>query len=468
MTLPRQIAAASAGDRPGTGVQASGRTPPRGWNDLLFLALIFFLIVAPAGNNLILIPLLVISASAGILRSVANDMPVRPVQRTVLGIAAVGATIVAYGLIAGNPGPIDVGIPLVAGPLGWFGISALPGIAGVRALPAVIAVGSIAVGVVIVATLYGITVPVLSGLNASRRGVFGEGVTRVNLTSATSLIATLPILISLAVAADHLTPFSRRLVWASLPVGLLGAFLAGRQSIILALLLTPLVLVLVSRLGGLRLARRKIDAIARRAKRLIAVAVVLGVVSVAARSAGLDISRLPARLLASIGFGDAAEAGVAESSTITRQTQHRLMWQAFLERPIIGRGAGAVNDELSALLNRNSGAGFPWRIELQYHLLLFEAGLAGLFAYGWVARRGIERITSVFAEISRIDQVILRAAVVGALVMAIVTTVNPYVRAVGQQWTLFLPVAVACAATWQQHVLAQSASADDSAGRPEK
>lgn len=408
-------------------------------------ALILYLGIAPAGRHDILIPLLAVFVALGGIRWLARGaFRAKNTPSAILLFAAAGAFPVVVGAIADAPGWLDVAIPLVAGPVAWYFIGMNFSKSSLNSIMPAIGLATISVGAVQLATFQGTTVPILSSLQSTA----WAGTERVNLTAATSLIALVPCLVTYLVEAKSLSLPWVRLSSGATIVGVASALTSGRQSVLAAVAMAPILVWLVRHpriLGSERMG------LAERSGRLArwTFATVCAILAVGLGSSllGRDPIRLIANFTSAIGITEAQENRI-EFAYGTRVRQQRSLLAGWMDSPLWGSGAGSVREDyIDWRPHRTRIAERPWRAELQYHLLLFEGGAMALLFYGLASKKALQRVRTRCAAMAPQDAALTRVATVGGLALAIATASNPYVRAVGQQWILFLPVIIAFAAT---------------------
>lgn len=415
--------------------------------NIWMLLLMGWIFIVPIGRHHILMPLLALSAAAGALRMLAADWEQIEVRSLMLFMAVAGATPALVGLFESTPGLVDVAVPLVGGPIAWFAISGLAGRWFAHRLPMYAAIATIVLTVWLVLLVLGIGRSFLQTLDPTAYGTLQGGASRANYIGSTTLIATVPMLAT--VLYDRFrsgVPVRRAaLLTLGLVGGMFGALVSGRQAVIGAVALIPLILGMIHLLGF------RADRIATRAwtRRDGAIGgLALAVAAGAAWILGLRPRRLAGDFLDALGIGGEAESSRIGFSADVRSRQSASLLDGFRENLWVGRGAGAVSPEFHTWRGFELGSEFtqpprPWRAELSYHLLLFEGGLLALAAYAIAAAVAIFALRQVYRTLGASDKTLLRASIAASLAMAIATAADPLVRSVGQQWPIYLPAIIA-------------------------
>lgn len=436
------------------------------WNDALFLTLIAYVMVFPWGNNQVLIPLLGISAALGGVRWLlqGGSRPGDP-RVGLIGISVAGILPLCMGILDNTPGAIDVGIALVAGPVAWFLISYLPGTSAIDLVPKVISYVSLFIAVCVIATGLGFDVPVLSTVYPRTGGAILDGESRVHSPLVGTLLVTVPI--SLFHVVRDTVGRSQMRQWAdglSLMFGALAVALSGRQALVLVVVATPLFIVLISRWLPSRASTwLSLERLGARWFRIFLwLSLTLFSAGVAASLVGIDLLSIPRNLLASVGAGEAQAERVARGFS-TRSRQQASLLRGWREQPIFGHGSGAIVSDRHTWRDQSFVGFTPWRAELQYHLLLFETGIIGIAMYAIAVRSGLARLKRAAQTwSSRLNIENTQALLVGATGFMIATASNPYLRGVGRQWILMLPLAMVAFGK------AQAKSSNDSVGPPKR
>ena len=406
---------------------------------------VFVIMVVPAGPNHVLIPMLALTCAIGGLLFLATDRAQLETRAPLLLFACAGGVLALHGFLRSNPGWSDVAVPLVGGPIAWFLISQLADEWWAERVPEIVSVATITISLMVLSLNLKIGDELVRWIEPGAFSFRGQGRSRTNLVGLTTLISTIPILLSLLL--DHFqakVPLRRiRLHVAALVLSAPAVLLSGRQGLVGAIALFP-ALLLLRRLAGFGFERKS----SWSAQRMTAAgAVILAGLLVPLLVLNLSPVALVADALASAGIGDGVSSRVAYSARV-RSVQSSSLIEGFLEQPIIGQGAGAVSPDFYTWRGFEIGSGFlfeprPWRAEVSYQLLLFEGGVVGALLYlAAIAGAGL-MVRRQYRRLQPTHQAILRAVVVGALSILIGAAFNPHLRAVGAQVLLFLPVIVA-------------------------
>lgn len=397
-----------------------------------------YCMIAPTSNSGFLIPLLALAALVGLGSYLVLFLNHRAVvARSTLvafGIFVLGALVSVHGWSAANPGAFDVGVAIAGGPLTWMAFSLIPCPRVSRWMPTLLVVSSMIVSVLILATAFRLNIPGADLIDASRGRSARDGLSRVRLTSAWSLIALLPMLVALELRGSAvLSNRESMLVRLALALTTVATVVGGRQINLLLLIASPLITGFVFAALHRNNAKRR-----RRFVSRLAVSRVLGVSTVAAvlvtrSSFGLYVNRF----LAALGMAEDVTGSSLEGNYAIRIDQTRRLVEFGLERPFTGWGAGQVVPGLVRSLE------FPWRFESQYGLAFVEGGILGIAIYLFLAVQGWRAIRAVSARVSERDSVLLGVLSVGSLMALVAHGTNPYLRAVGLQWAGFLPLMLA-------------------------
>lgn len=447
--MTAELAAPREADAPPESVQLP--PPLQLAANIWFVMLLGYLVVMPAGLLHIGVPLFALTGGCGVLRWLLEyRRTFHDVRVVLLGFLLAGAIPVVLGVIASTPGWRDVAVPLVGGPLLWFFVSHLPDRQAMEWVAGMIAVATIVLSLIIILLVADIGTDLVQLLRPGANGFASNGEARVNFTGVSSLIAVVPFLGAYAVGearSGELRGGRRVLIVGALVLGLVAAMLSGRQGVVGAIVLTPALMLLTS---GFGFRHRQVGDAVRRGRLAIATVAVVVVGIVVAARLGLDPIRLPKDLFASIGILDEGGNQRVERGSRVRAAQGASLLDGWRESPLFGKGGGAVSPDFFTWRGYQIGTAFtdtprPWRAELSYHLLLFEAGLVGIAGYVAATAYALRRLLARYDALDAHAQRLFRASVVAALAVAIATAVNPIARAVGHQLMLFLPVIVMAA-----------------------
>jgi len=414
-----------------------------------FLLLVAYLQVLPAGRFHVLVPIVGLGSLGAVARVLMVDRSLRaavdPNRLMIVVFALVGLLVPVMGLLRGNPGWRDVAIALVAAPLAWFVLSLLPDRWAIERLPAAVGVGTIVTALCILLLVSGRAQSLIQILVPGAYGVQTGGITRVNFSGASALIVAVPFLATVAWdAIRHRRQVHHRwVVFAALGLGVMAAMVSGRQGVIGAMVLTPM-LIAVVHMAGFRF-----DETSESKTSIATVVAGLAALFVGglllALAVDVSVSQIPRDLLAVVGIVDETQNARVSRSFGVRSAQAESLLEGFRQSPLVGQGGGAVAPDFYTWRGYEPGEVFtttprPWRAELSYHLLLFESGLLGLFAYLAAAVAAFRVARRRFAQLDDQSRSIVRAAMVMALSMVIATAANPLARTVGHQWSLFIPL----------------------------
>jgi hypothetical protein len=237
------------------------------------------------------------------------------------------------------------------------------------------------------------------------------------LPRATERLAFLgPFAVALLAVGKRLG-LPNKLVWLNFLLVLLAVMLSGRRVFLLLLVLSIMGL-LASRVMA---ARREV----------VQAVIVVGMVGLL----GLVINQvLEYRAADTASRVDAISSNVAgDLGNLTfsiRQEQIRYILAEADKNPVMGVGfgnkiAGHVRDPLH-----------PWRFELTYVALFFQAGALGVCLYALVALQ----LLSLAREAWQVDRQALLPIIAGMLGGLLAASTNPYLNYGSGQWVLFLPV----------------------------
>lgn len=237
------------------------------------------------------------------------------------------------------------------------------------------------------------------------------------LPRATERLAFLgPFAVAL-LAVGKRSGLSNKLVWANFLLVFLAVVLTGRRVFMLTLVLSILVL-LASRVMSAR-------------KEVVRGVVAVGIVGLLA--AGIH-QVLQQTTLESASRVEAVSSNVAtELGNLTfgiRQEQVRHVLAEADRNPVLGKGFG------SKLPGHVRDVQHPWRFELTYVALLFQAGALGICLYALVALQ----LLLLAKDAWNVDRDAIMPFVVGMAGGLAAAATNPYLNYGSGQWLLFLPV----------------------------
>ena len=237
------------------------------------------------------------------------------------------------------------------------------------------------------------------------------------LPRATERLAFLAPFAVALLAAGRKLELSNKLVWMNFLLVLLAVILTGRRVFLLIFVLSILVL-LVSRAMA---ARRQV------VQAFVAVGVI-GLLALGIHQLIGDGSSDTASRVDAISSNVANDLGNLSFSV--RQDQVRHVLAEADRNPILGVGFG------NKLPGHVRDPEHPWRFELTYVALLFQAGALGLCLYAAVALQ----LLMLAREALSVDRNAILPFVVGMAGGLMAAATNPYLNYGSGQWILFLPV----------------------------
>lgn len=260
----------------------------------------------------------------------------------------------------------------------------------------------------------------------------------VRFFGLSSLVAAGPVWIaSLLLPSDGLLPRRSLRAFAALS-SIAAALVGGRRAIVLVMVLTPALLWVCSRLiapkfqvggesskGTIRGRNAAILGGSLLLVSAVALASSLGLVSTSAIASS-------ARGAVDFAFADTSTPGAEP----IRREQATALIDAWSGSPVIGYGFGNVVPDYVRDQER------PWNFELQYHLLLFQTGLVGVVLLFAVLVAAVAAMRKAWATSPDYAST-LSATMVGAAALILANATDPYLRAPGHIWWLYIPFAVA-------------------------
>jgi hypothetical protein len=431
-----------------TPIAAAGRrVQPLGFARSIGAACFFYILIRPVSENQILVPVLFaigVLGAAGVLfgRSKLHGrwFPVVGLQFLFGLLGSVGA------LLNDNPGVVNGVLVYLAAPLLFWTIVAGCDERTVKALFAVLAVGTSVVATTILLYLWGeqgfipqVIPQVL--LDQTGAGVrIDEASTGVRFYGLSTLVAAGPFWVAaLLIRGRDLIPGRGWCVYAAGSCAV-AALVADRQALVVVMLLSPAVLVVVSRvIGGPAATRRPQRPRGRNelATTAFALVIMFGVVGAVAPTA-LSITPVSTALTTlTQTFLDPGTdlTDVREGVAIRRYLASRML-DGWSESPVFGRGFGATIQGVVRNPERPSG------YELQYHMLLLNTGIVGVLLLGLILLLTIGTLRAAVRRCPRLTGA-LAAALVGSASMLVANASNPYLQAPGHMWSIYLPILVA-------------------------
>ncbi len=398
--------------------------------DVMAAVILAYLIVLPVGHNVLLVSLLLLLGVWCVWRLLRRPRRVPPLLLAAAGCAGVAMMIGVIGGI-GNPGFTHSLISWVAAPV-LFSVWAtqidqrilrlfLRSAAWATVVLAALVLAFWAAGALGIDPAWWIRAPFDADISGSWPNVI------VGMYGASSLIAVGPLwIVGMFFEGKTLPP--RKLMIASAALATLAAVVSTRRAALALELLVPILIFLayVALVGRDWFTRRHVRALGATAG-VAAIAAIAVLVTPAGQ-------RMSAGVLALV----TGQGGTPDEDL--RIEQIGRLWTSFLESPVFGHGIGAVIPGYARSEDR------PWNFEMQYNLLLFQIGVAGVIllitsavlvvwaALRVVSRRGDAR-PAVFTTSA------------GALAVLAANALNPLLQAPGHFWAVFLFVG-AVAAFW--------------------
>jgi hypothetical protein len=383
--------------------------------------LFFLMLFVPTTYQPVKLGLLVIC-----LVAIATAKPSIQIQvgfaRTTVLLASIGALEILYGTLRGNDGAYPQITVWVLWPLVFLLLSsAISTEQHLRSLFRVMVAASIAIGVYGCLYMLTLTGHIPAGFYSDKidqgQSIYYEsGVLAISLYSFSSLLFLGPFLVALVITWPRDRSPVVRSYWIYLGIVLNVALgvLSGRRALLLGFALTPIILILATRVSRARLVRVVVPSIALCSAALLAV-----------RALHIDVG-------ATLDF---LTTGYKSAGDNARQIEFQSLMDGWRENPIFGAGLGAVaNGPVRSIET-------PWAYELSYVALLFNIGIVGVLIYGTVIGTIIRRTVAVAR--ARVE---LRPWTIPVLVgMAgslIGNATNPYLLKFDSMWVWFLPVAL--------------------------
>ncbi|TFC87659.1 hypothetical protein E3T24_04440 [Cryobacterium sp. TmT2-59] len=386
-----------------------------------------YLMLRPVGHNEVLLPVVGVLGAVSVWNVLTRHRAVSLEVGLVIGLTlAVGLYGSTIGI--GNPGLANGMLVWLAGPL-VFGAWAVSGdepllkvILTTSALATTIA--SLGIILYVGGSLGAIpqVIP-LSIIQESGGGFDGTGeTTTIRFYGLSTLVAAAPMWVTAAVLPTHRLLPSRALALLGAVTATTAALLAGRDAIVLVLILIPLAMWLLARY--LRRAKQR-----RISSRLVLTGLATFIVALFALPTILANPSLRRTWESVIAYFTGTATASADESL--RDEQVTQLIRAWSESPIFGHGWGATIDGYARSQER------PWNFEMQYHLLLFQVGLVGAV----VLLLAVFVAASAFVRAARRRPDLLPILLVSgaaASAMLVANATNPYLQAPGHMWAVYL------------------------------
>ena len=411
----------------------------------LFAFLVMF--VHPVSRNWLIFPLYCITAGVGLARHLRRRAQ-SPAPLSLLFVIAVGVTLTVIDLLRGSPGAPTVAVSIVFGPCVYYAIALGLDRRTVSRLPAVIAGATFVVSLSIVVVVFAGPQRWMFWLGPVAGSAEVEGTFSVRSIALSSLAGLVPFLVFYLAGWTGPRGRSYGAYVTVLTLAVASALISGRVALILvslgALIVAPLGRLVWWRSAGesgavpVSSTRRALPGAYKVAVLLVAALVAMGTFT------GLTPGGTFERVLTKIRGIDEETSSTPFAVTSGRSAELRrqqadLLLDGFFDSPLLGDAQGRVSQQIVRSEER------PWEYELQYHLLLYRNGLLGAALYVTALGIGINELRRRWSQLDRETRQVTIGAIGAATGMLIANATNPYLRAVGQQWALFLPVMVACA-----------------------
>lgn len=383
-----------------------------------------YLMLRPVSNGVVLYPVLGVFGLLSVLVFARGDSrtarPLLPVAGLVTATALLGLTV---GL--GNPGWIN-------GLLTWgiapviFGLWAASMNATVlRAMLTASALATILLSLFILLYVGAQAGPLPQVIPAALLEETGAGfdgtgeATAIRLYGLSTLAAAAPMWVAALLVKSHPILPTRWVQVVAAVTATGAAYVGGRRAVVVIVVATPLIVVLLRSL----IVRRRTGPI-----KIPIQAALAGVLAVPVLI--LTLPRLWTTAPVQEALGAVAQLFGGDGGV--RTTQARMLLDGFAQSPIVGHGFGAVlNNGYYRSLER------PWNFEMQYHLLAFQTGVAGLTMMALVAVLALAAMRKAAQTHPDMTPVLV---VVGtaAIAMMIANIANPYLQAPGHMWAVFI------------------------------
>lgn len=349
-------------------------------------------------------------------------------------MALTGLFFVGYGLIRGTPGALRVSTVYVLWPLLY--LLFVGGVARKSVLESflkLLVFGSICVSayclIYVLTTIGWLPKFLYIELDQDQRIAFFAGFIKFNIDSLTTLLYTVPFLLTALISwsKELNPPVSRVWLWTALLMGVVVILLSGRRALWIILFISPFLALAFRQLlpGEIRKTTRKI------ATGVLVGLVVggLGIYGYITYTFHFDITGAVDELQQGFEFNDSTQ-----DSPFARQQQFLAMKEDLSASPILGYGHGAV----AHYSVRSEDT--PWAYELAYLALMLHTGLLGFTLYlggvVWIYRHGCRMIRS-----GTWLGLLMLPVLVGMTAFLIGNATNPYLEKYDFLWVIFLPVA---------------------------
>ncbi len=393
------------------------------WDPLTFL-IVLYLIIRPVGFNQILLPVLALWAGWSCIRLAKLRNIPRSTWALFIPLIAFGLLWTAYGRIVNNPGWQSGFLVWVVAPVVYGLVAAASSFVSVEAVYRAIVLGTLLVSTAILMMWARVGIDIVQLVDPPSSATSGSRVTgsglsaEVRFVGLQSLVAAVPIVICRGFFAKR--GWTRNTTLAIGLFGFVAMALSGRRGGIAAHLVCLAVLVIWAQ-------RRTIGEGLRHFR--VPLAYFAGMTLL-----GTVILNTAVLGPVANGFNAAPSLlGITLESEIERSSQAAGLIRAWSMKPVHGWGFGAVYP-IEVLRSEER----PWNFELQYHLLLAQTGVIGVFILFRIWKGTVASWIGLVR--SRAD--LMLPAIAGWIAIVVANASNPYLVAPGNMWSLYLPAMV--------------------------
>ena len=346
----------------------------------------------------------------------------KPFALATVLLSSIGALEIFYGAMRGNEGAYPQVTVWVLWPLIFLLLSStIYTEHHMRSLFRVMVAASIAIG--LYGSLYMLTLTgripkgfYFDGIDQGQAILYEGGILSISLYSFSSLLFLVPFLIALAVTwpRDRRPVVRSYWIYFGIVLNVALVVLSGRRALLVGFALTPIILIVATRVSQARLVKLVVPSIALCAAAIVAI-----------RALHIDLEATLTYLT----------TGYKAAGDEARRVQLHSLMDGWREHPIFGAGVGAVARGPIRSIET------PWAYELSYVALLFNIGVVGVLIYGTAVGNIIRRTASV-ARASVELRPWATPVLVGMASFLIGNATNPYLLKFDSMWVLFLPVAL--------------------------
>jgi len=261
-----------------------------------------------------------------------------------------------------------------------------------------------------------------------------EGTIEYRLFNMTTVIYALPFFLALLLMPQTWSPLKggwRVSAWAALGLSILTLLISGRRAFWLTAAMSPIIVGLLLKLGGMRTNLVQIGFKGLAIGVIVAFAVI--------PFFELDLFVIFDDFLRGFDFSDPNNM-----SSYYRKEQFFALTEGWMEVPLFGAGHG------SAAMGSIRSEEQPWAYELSYLALLYQIGIMGVLVYGsaiaWIFYKGIKMMRRVPEAAGFLIPTLSALAC-----FLVANATNPYLQKFDYLWTIFLPVAVLNAYMMRSH-----------------